>query len=47
MYLVGLVHGDSSGAGGSSCSGRGGHFQPPAPLSRKCRRLLRDPVRAS
>ncbi len=25
MYLVGLVHGDSSGAGGSSCSGRGGH----------------------
>ncbi len=46
MYLVGLVHGDSSGAGGSSCSGRGGHFQPPAPLSRKWRRLLRDPVRA-
>ncbi len=43
MYLVGLVHGDSSGAGGS-CSGRGGHFQPPAPLLR--RRLLRDPVRA-
>ncbi len=43
MYLVGLVHGDSSGAGGS-CSGLGGHFQPPAPLSWK--RLLRDPVRA-
>ncbi len=46
MYLVGLVHGDLSGASGSSCSGRGGHFQPPAPLSRKWRRLLRDPVRA-
>ncbi len=41
-----LVHGDSSGAGGSSCSGRGGHFQPPAPLSWKWKRLLRDPVRA-
>ncbi len=25
IYLVGLVHGDSSGAGGSSCCGRGGH----------------------
>ncbi len=31
-YLVGHVHGDLSGAGGSSCSGRGGHFQPPASL---------------
>ncbi len=41
-----LVHGDSSGAGGSSCSGHGGHSQPPAPLSLKWRRSLRDPVRA-
>ncbi len=38
-----LVHGDSSGAGGSSCCG---HSQPPAPLSLKWRRSLRDPVRA-
>ncbi len=42
-----LVHGDSSRAGGSSSHGRGGHSQPPAPLSRKWRRLLRDPVRAT
>ncbi len=33
-------------AGGSSCSGRGGHFQPPAPLSRMWKQLLRDLVRA-
>ncbi len=27
---VGLVHGDSLGAGGSSCGGYGGHSHPPA-----------------
>ncbi len=41
-----LVHGDSSGAGGSSCNGHGGHSQPPAPLSLRWKRLMRDPVRA-
>ncbi len=47
LTLSCLVHGDSSGAGGSSCSGHGGHSQPPAPLLLKWRRSLRDPVRAS
>ncbi len=41
-----LVHGDSSGAGGSSCCGHGGHSSRPAPLLLKWRRSLRDPVRA-
>ncbi len=39
-----LVRGDSFGAGGSSCCGRGGHSNRLPPLSWK--RLLRDPVRA-
>ncbi len=38
-----LVHGDSSGAGGSSCSGHGGH----APLSPKWKRSLRAPDSSS
>ncbi len=42
-----LVHGDSSGAGGSSCSGHGGHSQPPAPLSPKWKRSLRAPDSSS
>ncbi len=44
IYLVGYVHGDMSGAGGSSCCGCGGHSQPPASLSWK--RLLRALMRA-
>ncbi len=46
LNLPCLVHGDSSGAGGSLFSGHGGHSQPPAPLSLRWKRLLRDPVRA-
>ncbi len=41
-----LVRGDSSGAGGSSCCGRGCHSSRLPPLSWKWKRLLRDPVRA-
>ncbi len=46
LNLPCLVHGDSSGAGGSLFSGHGGRSQPPAPLSLRWKRLLRDPVRA-
>ncbi len=46
LVMSSLVHGDSSGAGGSSDCGREGHSQPPVSLSLKWKRLLRDPVRA-
>ncbi len=45
-HHVGLVHGDSSGAGGSSGGGHGGHSSRLPPCRRSVSGLLRDPVRA-